>query len=81
MYRSAFLTSALVGGEWSASRPCRVTLFPRKRAPWYSLDRRLSGSQSQSGRYGESLLGLELRPHSRQALASRYTECATAALE
>jgi hypothetical protein len=28
MYRSTFfLTSALVGGEWSASRPCRFT-FP-----------------------------------------------------
>jgi hypothetical protein len=26
-----FLTSALVGGEWSASRPCRFT--PEERAP------------------------------------------------
>jgi hypothetical protein len=26
-----FLTSALVGGEWSASRPCRFT--PRVKAP------------------------------------------------
>jgi hypothetical protein len=26
-----FLTSALVGGEWSASRPCRFT--PGERAP------------------------------------------------
>jgi hypothetical protein len=25
MYRSTFLTSALVGGEWSASRPDRFT--------------------------------------------------------
>jgi hypothetical protein len=31
MYRSIFLTSALAGGEWSASRPCRFT--PGERAP------------------------------------------------
>jgi hypothetical protein len=30
MYRSTFLTSALAGDEWSASRPCRFT--PRERA-------------------------------------------------
>jgi hypothetical protein len=31
MYRSTFLTSALVGGEWSAFRPERFT--PRKEPP------------------------------------------------
>jgi hypothetical protein len=32
MYRSTFfLTSAVVGGEWSASRPARFT--PRERTP------------------------------------------------
>jgi hypothetical protein len=31
VYIHIFLTSALVGDEWSASRPCRFT--PRKRAP------------------------------------------------
>jgi hypothetical protein len=46
-----FLTSALEGGEWSASRPCRFT--PEERAPRYPLDRRLAGLQSRSGRYGE----------------------------
>jgi hypothetical protein len=45
------LTSALDGGEWSASRPGRFT--PRERAPWYPLDRRLGGLQSRSGRGGD----------------------------
>jgi hypothetical protein len=31
MYRSVFLTPALVGGEWSASRPSRFT--PGESAP------------------------------------------------
>jgi hypothetical protein len=31
MYRSTFLDPALSGGEWSASRPCRLT--PGERAP------------------------------------------------
>jgi hypothetical protein len=44
------LASALVGGEWSASRPDR---FTRRKRPWCPLKRRLGGSQSQSGRYGE----------------------------
>jgi hypothetical protein len=47
-----FLTSALDGGEWSASHPGRFTT--RKIvAPWYSLDRRPGGLQSRSGRCGE----------------------------
>jgi hypothetical protein len=31
MYKSTFFISALAGGEWSASRPCRFT--PEERAP------------------------------------------------
>jgi hypothetical protein len=46
-----FLTSALAGAELSASRPGRFTLG--ERAPWYPLDRRLSGPQSRSGRRGD----------------------------
>jgi hypothetical protein len=46
-----FLTSALVGGERSASRPCRFT--PQGKNPWYPLDRRLDGPQSRSGQCGE----------------------------
>jgi hypothetical protein len=45
------MTSALDGGEWSASRPGRFT--PRKRAPQYPLDKKLGESQSRSGRGGE----------------------------
>jgi hypothetical protein len=45
------LTSALDGGEWSASRPSCFT--PPGKSPWYPLDRRLGGLQSRSGRGGE----------------------------
>jgi hypothetical protein len=41
-----FLTSALIGGGWSASHPGRFT-------PRYPLDRRLGGPQSQSRRREE----------------------------
>jgi hypothetical protein len=47
----AFLTSALDGGEWSASRPGRFT--PQGMNPWYLLDRMLGGPQSRSGCGGE----------------------------
>jgi hypothetical protein len=43
VYIHIFLTSAVVGGEWSASPPGRFTLG----------DRRLGGPQSRSGRRGE----------------------------
>jgi hypothetical protein len=46
-----FLASSLDGSEWSASRPGRFTHW--EKSPWYSLDRRLGGPQSQSGRCGE----------------------------
>jgi hypothetical protein len=44
------LTSALDGGEWSASHPGH---FPQGKTPWYPLDRRLGGPQSYSGHNGE----------------------------
>jgi hypothetical protein len=46
-----FLTSALVGDEWSASRTCCFT--PGGTSPWYPLDRRLGGPQRHFGQYGE----------------------------
>jgi hypothetical protein len=46
----SFLTSALDGGEWSASRPCRA--LPWGKDPRYPLNRRLGGPQSRSGRRG-----------------------------
>jgi hypothetical protein len=63
----SFLTSTLDGCEWSAVRLGRFTL--RRKSPLFPLDRRLGGSQSQSGRCeGEkNLLHLpevELRPSS-----------------
>jgi hypothetical protein len=52
MYRSTvFLISTLVGGEWSASRPCCFTY--RGKSPRYSLDRMLGGPQGRSGRFAE----------------------------
>jgi hypothetical protein len=51
VYIHISLTSALVGGKWSASRPGRFT--PGEGALWDPLDRRLSGPQSRCGRRGE----------------------------
>jgi hypothetical protein len=73
LYLHAFLTSALGGSEWSASRPSRFT--PGK-SPWYPSDRRLGGPQNRSGGGGEEknlqpLPGLE--PPIIQPVAQRYT--------
>jgi hypothetical protein len=46
-----FLTSALVGGEWSASSPSCFT--PGEVAHRYPLDRRVGGPQNRPGRRGE----------------------------
>jgi hypothetical protein len=48
---SVFFTSALDGGEWSASRPC--LFIPGETGP--GINWRLSGPQSRFGRYGEEL--------------------------
>jgi hypothetical protein len=73
-----FLTSALVGGEWSTSRPGHFT--PGERAPgthwiggWVDL---IAGLD-----HLETLLGLELRPPVVQPVASRYTDYAIPAPE
>jgi hypothetical protein len=44
----SYLTSALDGGEWSASRP-GPHKTPLGKNQWYPLDRRLGGPQGQSG--------------------------------
>jgi hypothetical protein len=59
-----FLTSALVGGEWSVSRPRRFT--PRERAPgthWLGgwMDPRASLDDVERRKF-LTLPGLELRP-------------------
>jgi hypothetical protein len=46
----SFSTSALGGGEWSASRPGRA--LPTGKDPRYTLYRRLGGPQSRSGHRG-----------------------------
>jgi hypothetical protein len=69
-----YLTSALNGCEWSASRPCRF--IPREKRRWYPLDRRLGGLQSRSGRGGEeknSQTVPGLKPPIIQPVAQRYT--------
>jgi hypothetical protein len=75
VYNHIFLTSALVGGEWSASRP--AALPPGGNRPRYPLDRELGGPQSRSG-HGEVKIpdptGLELRPSVVQQVGSRYTD-------
>jgi hypothetical protein len=72
-----FLTLALAGGEWSASRSGRFT--SRKRGPsthciggW--VDPR-AGLDNLEKREFLTLLGLELRPIV-QPVASHYTDCA-----
>jgi hypothetical protein len=64
------------GGEWSSSRPSRFT--PQGKSPWYPLDRRLGGNQSQSGCGGEEinshlLSGLEPPDHSAHSPAIYIT--------
>jgi hypothetical protein len=70
------LTPALVGREYSASRPCRFT--PGKKYPVvrYPLDKRLCEHQSRFGHYGEEK---DLAPAGNRILAvqpvgRRYTE-------
>jgi hypothetical protein len=70
MYRApSFLTSALVGGEWSASRPGRFT--PGEKAPgthwigrWVGLR---AGLDYMEKRKFLTLPGLEIRPLGRPA--------------
>jgi hypothetical protein len=82
VYIHIFITSPPVEGEWLASRTGRFT--PGKE-PRYPLDRKLGGSQSRHGRYGEVKIlnptGTRTpNPLVVQPIASRNTDCATAAL-
>jgi hypothetical protein len=70
VYRHAFLTSALEGGECTASLPGRFT--PPVKGPRYPRDRRLDGPHIRSGRDGEeknsqSPPGIEPPTHDRPA--------------
>jgi hypothetical protein len=73
-----FLTSALVGGEWSDSRPGRITLG--ERAPgthWIGgwLDPR-AGLDDVEKRKFLTLPGLNSDPSVVQPIANRHTDCA-----
>ena len=65
-----FLTTALEGGEGSASRPVR-SLPPRKTR--YSLYRRLGEPQGRYGR-AENLVPTGTRSRTVQPIVSRYTD-------
>jgi hypothetical protein len=52
-----FLTSALGGGEWLASRPDRLTP-----TAWRLLDRRFGGPYRRSGRCGVEIISCPSRP-------------------
>ena len=69
-----FLTSALEGGEESASRPAR-TLPPGKTR--YPLYRRLGGPQGRSGQVQKISPPLGFDPRTVQPVGSRYTDYAT----
>jgi hypothetical protein len=73
-----FFTSALVGGEWLASRPDRFT--PGERTPgthriggW--VGPRAGMDDAQKIKF-LTLPGLELDPSVVQPVVSRYTDCA-----
>jgi hypothetical protein len=73
-----FLTSALAGGEWSASRPGRFTPGERTRGtPWIGgwVDPR-AGLDDVEKRELLTLPGLEFRPFSRPTRSqSLYRLC------
>ena len=68
------MTSALEGGEKSASRPGR-TLPPGKTR--YPLCRRLDGPQCRSGQVRKISPPPGFDPRTVQPVGSRYTDCAT----
>jgi hypothetical protein len=73
-----FLTSALHGGEWSASRSGRFTLREGARGSnWIGgwVDSR-DGAEEVEKREILKLSGLELRTLRHPAVATRNTDCA-----
>jgi hypothetical protein len=68
-----FLTSALFGSEWSASRPSRFTPGTHWIGGWVGPR---AGRDDVEKRKILTLLGLELHPSVVQPVVSRYTDCA-----
>jgi hypothetical protein len=78
VYIHIFLTLALVGGEWSASRPSLFTpgertLGTRWIGGWVGPKAGLN--DVEKGKF-LTLPGLEIRPLGRPARSSRYTDYA-----
>jgi hypothetical protein len=76
MYKSTFLTSVLVGGEWSASPSCRFTPGTHWIGGWVGPRTSLVGVEK---RKFLTLQGLELKSRASQPVASRYTDYAVPA--
>ena len=68
------MTTALEGGEGSASRPVRSLRPGRTRYPLYT---RLGGPQDRSGQVWKISLPPAFDPRTVQPVASRYTDYAT----
>jgi hypothetical protein len=77
VYIHIFLTSALVEGEWSASRPGRFTQGMSPDIHWIGgWVGPSAGLDVVEKREFLTLPGLELRPSVFQPVASRYTDYA-----
>jgi hypothetical protein len=75
----SFLTSALDGGEWSASPPLPPALYPRIKDPRYALDRRLgrprAGPDTEArGKISCLFRGSNLDRPVVQSVATHYTD-------
>ena len=68
------MTTALEGGQWSASRPGRTS--PHGEKTRYPLYKRLGGPQCRSGR-AENLASPGFDPRTVRLVVSRYTDWAT----
>jgi hypothetical protein len=83
VYTHVFFTSALVGGEWSASSPDRFTLGERAPNTHWMGD--WSGPRAGMDDMEKwkllPPLGHQLWPFVIQPVASRYNDCAIQALE
>jgi hypothetical protein len=78
IYIQIFLTSALVGGQWSASRTGRFIPWERARGTHWRggwMDHR-AGLDNVENRTFLTLPDSNSHPTVVQAVASRYTDCA-----
>jgi hypothetical protein len=74
-YINVFLTSALAGGEWSASRPCRFTPGKRDSVPTGWEGPRIDLDDVEK-RKNLPLRVSNSNPLAIQPVVSRYSDCA-----